>query len=124
MFIAAGIGGIIGALFRFIVSEWFLNLRNFPFLGTVFVNLIGCFLLGYLQGFARVNYLPSWLVTGVGTGFIGAFTTFSTFSIEVVNYIKQGFVILGIIYILVSSVGGFYSVYMGFFLSTYKQRDV
>ena len=124
MYLAVGIGGIIGAFLRYFISIWFLSLGYFSFAGTLCVNLIGCFLLGYFQGKVRVYELPSWLVTGIATGIIGSFTTFSTFSMEVIYYISQGLTILVFTYIFVSSVGGYFSAYAGFFLSTYKKRGV
>lgn len=124
MYVAVGIGGIIGALLRFFISQWFLKIGYFPFTGTFFVNLTGCFLLGFLQGVSRVYQLPGWFVTGVGTGLIGAYTTFSTFSMEVVHYLKQGHIFLAFTYILVSSVGGYFLSSTGFFLSTYIKREV
>lgn len=122
MHLVVGIGGIFGALLRFFISEWFLSLGYFPFTGTLCVNLIGCFMLGYLQGAARIYELPNWFVTGFGTGLIGAFTTFSTFSIEVIYYLNQGFLLLPFIYISVSSVGGYYLACSGFYLSAYKKK--
>ena len=122
MYLAVGIGGIIGALLRYFISMWFFNLGYFSFPGTLCVNLTGCFILGFFQGFIRVYELPGWVVTGVGTGIIGAFTTFSTFSIEVIQYVHQGFIILACIYLLASSIGGYFLAYTGFFLSTYIIR--
>jgi fluoride exporter len=124
MYLAVGIGGIIGALLRYSISMWFLGMGYFPFAGTLCTNLTGCFLLGYFQGKVKVYELPSWLVTGITTGIIGSFTTFSTLSMEVIYYITEGFTILAFTYILVSSVGGYFLAYAGFFLSTYKKRGV
>jgi fluoride exporter len=122
MYLAVGVGGVIGALLRYFISMWFLNMGYYSFTGTIFVNLIGCFILGYFHGIVRVYELPGWLVTGVGTGIIGAFTTFSTFSMEVIQYLYQGFIFLACTYILVSSIGGYFLSYSGFFLSTYILR--
>ncbi len=124
MYLSVGIGGIIGALLRFFISQWFLSLDSLPFIGTIFVNLTGCFLLGYLQGISRVYELPGWFVVGIGTGLIGAYTTFSTFSMEVVHYLNQGLIIIAFTYIVISSVGGYFLAYTGFFLSTHKKREV
>jgi CrcB protein len=124
MYLVVGIGGIIGALLRFSISEWFLTLGYISVAGTLCVNLIGCFMLGLVQGCARVFELPPWLVTGVGTGLIGAFTTFSTFSIEVVRFLEQGNFMLALYYIVISSVGGYFLANMGFSLVTYKKNEV
>ncbi|EKN71112.1 fluoride efflux transporter CrcB [Schinkia azotoformans] len=124
IYLAVGIGGVIGALLRYFILIWFINLGYSYPAGTLCVNLIGCFILGYLQGIAKVYELPGWLVTGVGTGIIGAFTTFSTFSIDVIQFIKEGFLIPACTYILASSIGGYYLAYTGFSLSTNKRRGV
>ncbi len=122
MYLAVGIGGAIGALLRYFILIWFINLGYSSPIGTLCINLIGCFILGYLQGIAKVYELPGWLVTGAGTGIIGAFTTFSTFSIDVTQFIKEGLIIPAITYILVSSIGGYFLAYTGFSLSTNKKR--
>ena len=119
MYLATGIGGIIGALVRFFISNKLIHLGYFP---TLFINLSGCFLLGYLQGRAKMYVMPAWLVTGIGTGMIGAYTTFSTFSMEVVHSISQGLFFSSFFYILVSSIGGYLSAYTGFLSSGYKER--
>jgi fluoride exporter len=124
MYLAVGIGGVIGALLRYFILILFINLGYSYPTGTLCINLIGCFTLGYLQGIAKVYKLPGWLVTGVGTGIIGAFTTFSTFSIDVTQFIKEGFIIPACTYILASSIGGYFLVYTGFSLSTNKKRRV
>lgn len=120
MYMAVGAGGILGAVLRFLIYKGLLIFGNFFPFGTLFVNLIGCFILGYLQGQARFYELPKWLVTGLGTGLIGAFTTFSTFSMEVVYFLDQGDIILAVSYIIVSSIMGYLLVYLGFSLAKYK----
>jgi CrcB protein len=122
MYAAVGIGGVIGAVLRFLIYKWFIHAGNIPIMGTLFVNLSGCFLLGCLQGLARTYHLPDWIVIGIGTGVIGAYTTFSTFSMEVITYFNQGFFLLPIMYILISSIGGYFFVYSGFSLTRWKRK--
>ena len=90
MYVAVGIGGIIGAILRFLITYWFNSFGNYFPIGILFVNILGCFLLGYLQGLASARDIPEWIVRGLGTGLIGAFTTFSTFSMEVIYFFGQG----------------------------------
>jgi CrcB protein len=86
-------GGSIGALSRYALSLWaatFFGTR-FPW-GTLTVNLSGCFLIGLAfawaeQGLGIMN--PSILLFFM-TGFLGALTTFSTFSPETVNSLREG----------------------------------
>lgn len=124
MYAAVGIGGIIGAVLRYLIYQWLLQTGHIPLTGTLFVNLSGCFLLGYLQGIARIHELPNWLVTGVGTGLIGAYTTFSTFSMEIISYFEQRWIVFPISYLLASAMGGYILVYFGFSLANYKKKDV
>lgn len=73
-----GAGGFMGAAARFAVSRYAARTSRSPMpWGTLFVNLTGAFLLGILAGLDRRGLSLLW-----GTGFMGAFTTFSTFKVE------------------------------------------
>ncbi len=99
-------GGAVGALLRFLVSsgvyQWLG--RDFPY-GTLAVNLIGSFLIGLLSegllaepvGKLAAAYRPALLV-----GFLGAFTTFSTFSLETLTLIEQGQFVRALTNVMVS----------------------
>ena len=120
-----GTGSFIGGISRYLFGQ-FVH-RYFPVVfpyGTLAVNITGCFLLGYLQGLARVYEIPDWVVAGLGTGLIGAFTTFSTFSMEVIHYLEQGEILLSFFYIIVSSVVGYYLVFLGFSLAKTRKKEV
>lgn len=87
-FVAAG---SVGAPARYLV-DGYLQRRSTgdaPW-GTFAVNVSGAFLLGLLTGFARHHGLSSTTATILGTGFCGAFTTFSTFSVESVLLLEAG----------------------------------
>lgn len=71
------IGGFFGAICRFLLSRKLQGAAGFPF-GTFIVNLSGAFLLGLLVGIQPHGHIYSLL----GVGFMGAFTTFSTFMLE------------------------------------------
>lgn len=73
------IGGFFGAMSRFGISRLFKKyyLSDFPY-ATLFVNLAGSFLLGYVIG----SDIPEPGILLIGTGFLGSFTTFSTFKLE------------------------------------------
>lgn len=71
------IGGFSGAICRFFISKSYLNKKGLPY-GTMLVNLLGAFLLGLLYGLHIKGHLYALL----GVGFMGAFTTFSTFKLE------------------------------------------
>ncbi|ESS73963.1 protein CrcB [Methyloglobulus morosus KoM1] len=91
--LAIALGGSFGAVFRFLVStgiyQWLG--RGFPF-GTLVVNIIGSFLLGLLTEalvVQRITFAHDYRAA-ILVGFIGAFTTFSTFSLETLYLIEQG----------------------------------
>ncbi len=109
--IALGGGG--GAVSRYLLSLWIKDNTNsaFPF-ATFTVNILGAFLLAFLL---QASSLDQELKIMLTTGFMGAFTTYSTFSYEIFNLFKTGETLYGILYIfltivlaLVGTVSGFY----------------
>jgi CrcB protein len=91
-FIYLAIFAIIGAFARYVQSIVVQNVmgRAFPF-GTLSINVLGSFLMGFLffATLERINISPE-LRTGILTGGLGAYTTFSTFSLETLNLIENG----------------------------------
>jgi CrcB protein len=85
-----GIGGFIGSNARYWISVLMLRLTggSFPF-GTLTVNSIGCLLLGILAGSSAAWNISPGLKLMLGTGFLGALTTFSTFSVETVELFQK-----------------------------------
>ncbi|GAB4293954.1 MAG: fluoride efflux transporter CrcB [Thiohalomonadaceae bacterium] len=85
-------GGAVGALLRFWVAGWVYGLlgRGFPW-GTLAVNVVGSLLMGFLYVVLveRMSAAPEWRALLL-VGFLGAFTTFSTFSLETLNLIEDG----------------------------------
>ena len=86
--------GFLGAAARFGIDGWFAGLAGgqgtFLPWATLAVNLSGSWLLGLLVGSAARLGLPPWLQEAAGTGFLGAFTTFSAFSIQMVAMFEAG----------------------------------
>lgn len=108
------IGSIFGALLRWFISSKFnyleiYNVESFPF-GTLFVNLIGCYIIGLLA-FIFVNQELKLLFI---VGFLGSFTTFSAFSVESLEFLKNGKFSLFIIHYLLNSVGAIAMVTLGY----------
>ncbi len=84
--------GAVGALMRFWLAGWVYGLfgRDFPY-GTLAVNVIGCLAMGisFVLLVERLGSAPEWRAL-VMIGFLGAFTTFSTFSLETLQLIEGG----------------------------------
>lgn len=91
-FLYIGIFGGLGCVARFLVSGWTYALvgRGLPY-GTLAVNVLGSFLLGLLMVFGlRSTLLSPELRIGLTVGFMGGFTTFSTFSYETLKLMEEG----------------------------------
>ena len=86
------VAGALGAVSRFLLSGVTYRLlgSGFPY-GTLCVNIIGSLLIGFvMQVGLTTDIIPQSLRTVITVGFLGAFTTFSTFSFETLNYIQEG----------------------------------
>jgi len=109
------IGGGLGALSRFtltkLITDWF-NIR-FP-IGILTCNLLGCLLIGYLVGYtAALKNTPEWFGPFLIVGFLGGFTTFSTFANDSYNLVTQGQAMLGFFNILLSIVPALFAIWLG-----------
>lgn len=117
-----GIGGMIGALLRYSISEIFVMVNGFPY-ATLIANLLGCFLLTFLLNNDIVKQkLASEVRTAIGTGLVGSFTTFSTFSLEAIELLSNN-ILLALTYIFLSVCGGVAFCYLGLKLANNKQRS-
>ena len=100
------VGGAIGSVLRYYVSQWALRLAGpaFPW-GTLTVNVVGCFVIGVFAEMIirRFDASPDLRLLLI-TGFLGGFTTFSAFSLDAVSLFERGAVVSGAVYI-VASVG-------------------
>jgi CrcB protein len=85
------VGGALGATARYLLDRAIATRQTSPFpLGTLVINLTGSIALGGLLGWAARHQLPSSVVAWAGTGFLGAYTTFSTFTFETVRLLEDG----------------------------------
>ncbi len=101
--ISVALGGAVGAMGRYWLSGW-LNAgdQKIP-VGTLSANIIGSFLMGmfFVLIMEKARLSPE-LRPLIMTGFLGAFTTFSTFSLETLTLFQDGHVIMALFYVLLS----------------------
>ena len=100
-FFAVGIGGFFGAMTRYGLSQLIPQENDFPYI-TLCVNGIGCFCLAWL--FTKFPKRTP-VILAFGTGYLGAFTTFSTFTVDALLLFEQGKWLIAGSYIA-SNVGG------------------
>ncbi|ADE72638.1 MULTISPECIES: fluoride efflux transporter CrcB [Priestia] len=109
-----GIGGFLGAIARYVLGTWMnkKSSKGLP-IGTLFINLLGSFLLGWMVGQGVTSGLYSFL----GIGFIGSFTTFSTFKLESVQLHQNKKHSMFYSYLAYSYIGGILLAFVGISLS-------
>lgn len=100
------VGGALGALSRYGITLWLIRHQSSVFAWpTLVVNVIGSFLLGLLMAWStRYPHLPEAVKTMLAIGFLGALTTFSTFSYDTYRLMVQHSLSLGLINILLQVV--------------------
>ena len=100
--------GFWGGLARYGLTE------AFSFYGTVIANLLGCFLLAFLTYFfLRKASTRAWLNAGLGTGFVGAFTTFSSFNLDAFKLLLGGQSLGALLYFIGTIAAGFLFAWAG-----------
>jgi fluoride exporter len=110
-----GVFGGLGCIARYLASSWTYQFvgRSLPY-GTLMVNVLGSFLLGLLMTLGlRSTIIPAQIRVGLTVGFMGGFTTFSTFSYETLRLLEEGSlwqaganILLNVILCLVSALAG------------------
>jgi len=113
-----GTGGFIGASLRYIISSWFSQFSKFTFpLGTFFINILGCMLIGIFVGLKLDNIFRVSLEKFIAIGLIGGFTTFSTFGLESFELLKAGQYKITVLYMIGSIVIGLIAIGLGIIIS-------
>ena len=114
-YLVVGLGGFLGAIARYSVGVWVDTFwrRDFP-LATFLVNVSGCFILGFFLTLAaeRMSITPMMRLL-VATGFVGAYTTFSTFEYETQRLTTTGAFGWALVNVLTSVVAGYVAVQLG-----------
>ncbi|HVG21642.1 MAG TPA: fluoride efflux transporter CrcB [Blastocatellia bacterium] len=114
-YIAVALGGALGAMARYwvsiVVEERFAT--RFP-LATLIINVTGSFILGFFLTLVteRASIHPNWRLA-VAVGFVGAYTTFSTFEYETFKLLETGSGVGGLMNVIVSLALGFLAVWGG-----------
>jgi len=129
--ISVFIGGGIGAMMRFLATlaskKFFPSLMLSPIFGvippsvfgTFLVNITGCFLLGLVFGLTlnRFDNAPETLKLFITAGFLGGLTTFSTFNLEIFEFLKAGKAIEAFLYMFLSCILGLLFTFFGYLIS-------
>jgi fluoride exporter len=110
-----GMGGFVGAVARWGMTGLMQRIAggSFP-VGTMVVNILGCFFLGLLMVLIEVREsIPESIRLFIGIGLLGSFTTFSTFGNETLELIRSGSIHLALVNVFVSVVVGLGAVWLG-----------
>ena len=111
-----GLGGFTGSVLRYLSNQAIYQTMNKPWLpyGTLFVNILGCFLIGFLHGFFETRQVINLETRAfIFVGVLGGFTTFSTFGYESFGFLKNGQLFASLSNILLHIVLGLLAVWLG-----------
>ncbi len=119
IYLMIAIGGILGCWARYAMTNLVQAIygRDFPF-ATLSINLLGSFLMGFLfiETLERLTISPA-VRTGVLTGILGGFTTFSTFEMETLLLVEQGEALKAALYVALSVGIGFIGAFGGAYIA-------
>jgi len=114
-YLMVAIGGAVGSVLRFWVGTHVSNRLATRFLaGTFIVNMTACFLIGLIITIlaAKTSWSPNWRYL-IPIGFIGGYSTFSTFEYETFRVFQEGELLIAGLNVVLSVVVGFVSVWLG-----------
>ncbi|MBD2186161.1 fluoride efflux transporter CrcB [Planktothrix sp. FACHB-1355] len=118
--IAISLGAIAGALCRYYITLWFAQRfgTGFPY-GTFFINITGCLAMGFFATLAleRVATISPEVRLLITTGFLGAYTTFSTYGLDTMNLLRERTYLAAGLYWAGSAILGIISVQLGIILA-------
>ena len=109
------LGGGFGAITRYALGNFVSSKNNTPFpLGTFLINISGSFLLGLINHLFLNHSINQSLWLFFGVGFLGAYTTFSTFGYETITLLIQKKINIAVYYVILSAVLGILFAEIGF----------
>jgi CrcB protein len=118
LILVIGTGSFIGGVFRYLLTLLIQTKTTSQFpLGTLTVNLIGCFFIGIFFGFFDKGLVSHEWKLFLATGLLGGFTTFSAFSIETFTLFREGNVGYALLYIFVSVSLGLMATYFAYLVA-------
>jgi fluoride exporter len=110
---AIAAGGMIGAVLRFWIGILLFQPQSqFPF-PTLAINLIGSFILGWFIVYSSNRINNKTLILAIQTGFLGSFTTFSTFNAEIILLLDKRLLLTAVQYFLISAAAGIAAIILG-----------
>jgi CrcB protein len=111
-----GVGGALGSISRYLLGAWVQSVSrsiNFPY-GTLAVNLVGCFVIGFLAQLVESRGLfTSESRAFVFIGVLGGFTTFSSFGSETLNLARDGQLMSAVVNVGANVLLGLFAVWLG-----------
>ena len=122
--IAIGLGAIAGALTRYYLTLWFVSRfgTSFPY-GTFFINLTGCFGMGFFVPFSeRIAAISPELVLLIAVGFLGSYTTFSTYELDTHRLLRDSSLETAIFYWIGSAILGVVGIQLGMSCARFLMR--
>lgn len=103
----------VGGTVRYWLGVWIPAVGGFP-LGTLLVNLLGCFIFSWIvKHILNDSDVSARLVLGMGVGFCGALTTFSSFALDTMKLVQAGQIGFAFLYLLLSFIGGLAMTVLG-----------
>lgn len=112
-----GLGSAFGGVLRYLISLALLNCSTFP-LSTLMVNVLGSFLIGFSSGCISYNVKINMdLVLLFNIGFLGGFTTFSSYVKETILLYESSGIMISLFNVFINNVGGLLMALIGFYIA-------
>ena len=113
-YLAISIGAVLGANARFLLGGWVMDRMGSEFpSGTLLINVSGSLVIGLLYALMERQGAPDWVRPLIMVGFLGAYTTFSTFSLETLALAERGAWIAAVVYVAGSVAAALTAVWLG-----------